>query len=1318
MLDEAHCLSRWGHDFRPDYLYIGRFIRERAKEDGSAIPPVMCLTATAKPDVRDDIARHFREKVGIELLVFDGGAERRNLKFDVRETTRSQKNRHVLESLETHLDPDTRDGAIVYCSTRRRSESVAEFLREGGFKAAHYHAGMKPETRKEVQEDFIRGDLRAIAATNAFGMGIDKPDVRLVLHADAPGSLENYLQEAGRAGRDGDRARCVLLYSPDDIERQFGLSARSRLAHYEIVAILKALRCLDRRNRRHASNGDVVVTSGEILHADAESGFERDSATDDTRTRMAVAWLEEAHFLQRNENSIRVFPSSLRVLSLERAEAKLKAARGLSESDRERLLCVTGAILGAGADEGITTDELMGKCDLSPEQVTHTLSRLHGFGITTAKTAITAYVHRAVPDSSARRLEEARNLETALIAHLREAAPDLTVGESSRLDLRIAAQRLHDDGATGAHPARLWRIVRSIRYDGRGEKPDAVGSWTARKLGPWAARITLRRDWGDLKALAANRQSIARSLLTHLLERLPEGARGKDLLAETTLEALGGVVHSDLFASFAMNAEELTHRAILWLHEQDVIRLHKGLAIFRPAMRIRMQSRRRRQGYTKRDFEPLRFHYQGQILQVHVMKEFAERGSKAVSEALALATDYFSMEEKKFLDRWMPGREQEVRIQTTPESRRRIVEDLCNPEQEAIVADRDDTNVLVLAGPGSGKTRVLVHRIAYLIRVRRENPRGIVALAYNRHAAVQIRRRLLDLVGDDARGVTVLTCHALAMRLLGRTFADRKERLGENVFRDLLREAAALLEGEDLPPEDDTEAEVRRARLLAGFRWIFVDEYQDLGAEEYALISALAGRTRQDGDEKLNLFAVGDDDQNIYSFKGASVRFIGRFQEDYGPHVAHLTQNYRSSRHIIEASNVVIAGAGHRMKRAEHEIRVNTARQSQLPGGRWAARDPIGRGRVQLLPAGSDPAQQAVAVVEELRRLASLDPKWDWSRCAVVSRKRELLDPVRAVCEPAGIPVQMGDEKMPPFWRLRETREFVGWLRSGESRVVEPDELSQWLDERPSNPWWDLLRQAVEQHHEEAGAASHPVGPFVEWLAEWGHEVRRRQRGLLLTTAHRAKGLEFDHMAVLDGDWDGAWDNEDADAPRRLYYVAMTRARETLLLARMEPPTALQKDLLKLPSIVHRDTVPMRPAPPGVRVRTVRLGMKDVDLGFAGCFPAGHPIHRRIRALNPGDVLTIRVNSPGWDLLNGSSHLVGRLAMRFRPPNGMRCRSVTVAAIVAWSRADTKPQYLERCHCDEWEVVLPELVFEPDPESPGGQAEGGPSYDQPQSALP
>ena len=539
VLDEAHCLSRWGHDFRPDYRYVGRFIREKA--GAGPVPPVLCLTATAKPDVREDIESHFRDKLGIELRIFNGGADRPNLDFDVIPAREKDKLGVIYQVLTSHLPPGRPGGAIVYCATRRQSEEVAEFLRVKDVEAEYFHAGLQPESKKEVQRRFIGGDLRAIAATNAFGMGIDKPDVRLVIHGDIPGSLENYLQEAGRAGRDRAPARCVLLYEPEDVERQFGMSARSRLTRREIHGILRALRNLDRKKQL---GGEVAATPGEILGEDEEKAFERDSATDDTRVRTAVAWLEEAELLAREENAVQVFPSSLRVNSVEEAAKRLERS-GISKEYLRQLLRIAQVLIEADADEGITTDQLMESSGLGPEGVRAALYDLERLGIASNDTVLTAFVHAGVERSSRRRLQEAADLETALISHLREAAPDLGKGESSSLHLRVASQVLRDQGVTDPLPERLWRIVRGIAYDGRGED-GAAGSLTVRKLDAETVRVTLRREWRLLEETAGIRRDAAGCLLDHLLACLPPGSRGTDLLAETTLGKLTRAIESDL----------------------------------------------------------------------------------------------------------------------------------------------------------------------------------------------------------------------------------------------------------------------------------------------------------------------------------------------------------------------------------------------------------------------------------------------------------------------------------------------------------------------------------------------------------------------------------------------------------------------------------------------------------------------------------------------------------------------------------------------------------------------------------------------------
>ena len=286
-----------------------------------------------------------------------------------------------------------------------------------------------------------------------------------------------------------------------------------------------------------------------------------------------------------------------------------------------------------------------------------------------------------------------------------------------------------------------------------------------------------------------------------------------------------------------------------------------------------------------------------------------------------------------------------------------------------------------------------------------------------------------------------------AMRLAGSTFSrsiEQTEPLAHDVFDDILKEATELLGGRNAPPG---EADEQRDRLLAGFRWILVDEYQDIKELEYNLISALAGRTKTDQDQRLNLFAVGDDDQNIYAFSGSSSQYIKLFEEDYRARPSYLTENYRSTGHIIAVANSVIEPANLRMK-ADHPITVNRSRARERLGGAWERMDPVTLGRVQILPAGDNPFSQAQVVLQELKRMASLDPAWDWSACAVVARNWDLLDPVRALCHSEEIPVQVSREDFTATWQLRETQALLDWTK-GQGNLMKAEDLLQWLHQQP-----------------------------------------------------------------------------------------------------------------------------------------------------------------------------------------------------------------------------------------------------------------------------
>ncbi len=204
VVDEAHCISEWGHDFRPDYLHIGDVF------SGNDRPPFLALTATATPRVRGDVlARLGIADAGLVALSVD----RPNLRWQVRHTPTEEAKLAAVAELLREL---TQGSAIVYCGTRQNAEDVAEFIRSRGLACEHYHAGLTSQQRTDVQERFMSDEMPVVAATNAFGMGIDKEDIRFVIHHRMPGTLEAYYQEAGRAGRDGQPSDCVLLYAAED----------------------------------------------------------------------------------------------------------------------------------------------------------------------------------------------------------------------------------------------------------------------------------------------------------------------------------------------------------------------------------------------------------------------------------------------------------------------------------------------------------------------------------------------------------------------------------------------------------------------------------------------------------------------------------------------------------------------------------------------------------------------------------------------------------------------------------------------------------------------------------------------------------------------------------------------------------------------------------------------------------------------------------------------------------------------------------------------------------------------------------------------
>jgi ATP-dependent DNA helicase RecQ len=355
-----------------------------------------------------------------------------------------------------------------------------------------------------------------------------------------------------------------------------------------------------------------------------------------------------------------------------------------------------------------------------------------------------------------------------------------------------------------------------------------------------------------------------------------------------------------------------------------------------------------------------------------------------------------------------------------------------------------------------------------------------------------------------------------------------------------------------------------------------------------------------------------------------------------------------------------------------------------------AGHDPVAQGRVQLLDAPAGDIAQAMAALDELTRLSMLDPDFRWDRCAIIAREWRRLEPVRSYAESRDIPVELANEHLPSIWRLREMQILVSSLRSVRGELITIKDLIALLNRQTPNRWTDLLAEGIAAMARELGTGAMPALDVIEWLAEWSRDTRGEQRGLLLLTGHRAKGLEFDHVVLLDGGWEHKSRGEDAEAPRRLFYVSMTRARKTLAATMAGAHRFLQdRDDIVLRRQVSVDLRHAAPAPRHYQLPSLEV----VDLSYAGRLSPSHPAHDAIASAQVGDELRLADEGDRWMLYDQNNRPLGRMARSWQPPEGMVFLRGTVGAVVRWRKSDNDELYQQWIKREEWETVLPELEF-------------------------
>jgi ATP-dependent DNA helicase RecQ len=1040
----------------------------------------------------------------------------------------------------------------------------------------------------------------------------------------------------------------------------------------------------------------------------------------DTKIRAAVAWLERAGFLERNLNLTEVFQGKPLVGSLDEAAAVMSRFN-LSLQTRDLWLNILQQLINSEQDTGIRADELAEA--LFPEKEL-LLEMEKKSGMTAAQIVITALHDMADAGlidqglmlsatfrpkgkkNAAKTFEAICELENKLIKLLQVEDPDADEGHWVELDIRRLNQKLANEGDVTC-PDVLRQLIKGISYDGKGFAA-SKGSFEIGQIDRNRYQVRLKRSWENIRKTIFLRQNVAHLMLRTLIEMANKRASKSDaeisgdVHLSFTSDELSAAVKADLILSVEVKKVlPAIERALMFLHEQHVIELQNGLAILRQAMTIRLSPTGRGRHYSQGDYKPLSVHYREKRFQVHVMMRYATLGLEKIVRALTLVLDYFALGRIKFINKYFEGEKEILEKATTAESFRIIVENLRNPVQISAVGRPVEDSMLILAGPGSGKTTVIVHRCAYLLEVERVPARQILVLCFNHSSAMVLRKRLQALVGKAANAVIVATYHGVAMRLAGISIRDMAASHDKGLidFNRIIQDSVKLLKGEkDIP---GIESDEQRDRLLAGYSHILVDEYQDIDEDQYELVSAIVGRTLSEEDGRLSILAVGDDDQNIYAFRGANVRFIRKFQDDYSKNIIYLVENYRSSKHIISASNALIRSNQDRMKGA-HPICINRDRQLNLPGGKWEHIDPVSQGRIQIVSVQNE-LHQAIYVKREIDRLKHLDPKVDWGNIAILSRTKAPLAAVRAVLEDSGYPLRITLDEGLPLHRVREIRLTLDWLEARGKENSRASDLKSGIDAirngREHNAWWDLIDLFFKSYLEESFDSILPNSRAIDQFYEFIAEQRREKvigQGIFLSTIHSAKGMEFPHVFILDGDWRKPIGKSQWEEERRVMYVGMTRAEETLRILKIpRKPNPFLNEIrgdFAIP-LTYREAIDV--VDQNKRIYEL-LGLNEIYLDYAGRFCQSDPIHHHLSMLQAGQSVSLRDNNAKLGIYDCEGRCIAQLSNE--ASNKWKNRldqiiDVRVVAMLKRNRDDPEEPFQKRIKAIEWELPIIEVVF-------------------------
>jgi len=615
--------------------------------------------------------------------------------------------------------------------------------------------------------------------------------------------------------------------------------------------------------------------------------------------------------------------------------------------------------------------------------------------------------------------------------------------------------------------------------------------------------------------------------------------------------------------------------------------------------------------YKHDDYRMLDEFYKQKIQQVHIVGEYANLMVRNYQAAQLYVQDYFQMDYKRFIAKYFKGeRGREIQRNITPKKYQKLFAQLSERQKE-IISDKESRCIVVAAGPGSGKTRVLVHKLASLLLLEDVKHEQMLMLTFSRAAATEFKQRLIALIGESAHYVEIKTFHSYSFDLLGR--------IGnlEDV-RDVVARAAEMV----------NQGEVEPSKI--GKTVLVIDEAQDMSAEEYALVSAL-----MNSNEAMRVIAVGDDDQNIFEFRGSDSQYLYQLSKEPDSRFFEMTENYRSSKHIVAFANTFVKGIGRRMKvtpivsMSNEDGNVEVIRHTSQYMYQPLVENLIahkGRGTSCILTQTNEEAVVLVALLRKYGIQSKLVQSMEGFPFSNLAEVKYLLKYIAQRVKTPLILDDLWEEAKRATFHIYDDSQCLPLVK----RCIELFEQTHRTKYR-TDLWEFVFESSVEDFCDVSDAE------------------------VVVSTIHKAKGREFDDVYMLLG-----------DRPRkdeqlfRQYYVGMTRAKKRLFIhTNGELFTRLPADK----NSVDNHQYPM---PEEV---VLQLSHKDVFLDFF------KPIKKEVLALRSGDSLTLEDN---YILAPITHRAIAKLSTNMQATlsawkeKGYQVSSASVRYVVAWKPKDAQ----------------------------------------------